>query len=66
MNDYYMEPSDKKSKKWQITYLNKETGRVNTIYFGQKPYQDFTKKYEAYFKSPLFLVIILKLTIPFI
>ena len=43
MNDYYMEPSDKKSKKWMITYLNKETGRPNTIYFGQKPYQDFTQ-----------------------
>jgi hypothetical protein len=41
--EFYMEPSDKKTKKWQITYINKDTGRPNTIYFGQKPYQDFTQ-----------------------
>lgn len=37
-----MEPSDKKTKKYAITYLNKETGRPNTIYFGQAKASDYT------------------------
>ena len=43
MDDYYLEPSDKKQKKWQITYINKETGRPNTIYFGQAKASYYTK-----------------------
>ena len=43
MNDFYMEPSDKKQKKWMITYLNPETNKINTLYFGQKPYQDYSQ-----------------------
>mgnify|MGYP006271572999 CR=1 FL=1 len=43
MNEFYMEPSDKKQKKWMITFLNPDSGKPNTIYFGQKPYQDLTQ-----------------------
>ena len=31
MNDFYMEPSDKKTKKWMVTYINKETGKPTVI-----------------------------------
>ena len=42
MNDFYMEPSDKKTKKWMVTYINKETGKPNTFYFGAKGMSDYT------------------------
>ena len=42
MDDFYMEPSDKKTKKWMITYINKETGNPNTFYFGSKGMSDMT------------------------
>jgi len=55
MDDYYLEKSDKKTKKYMVSYINKDTGRINTIQFGQAGASDFTQhknkvrrdKYEA-------------------
>lgn len=41
--EFYLEPSDKKTKKWMLTYLNPDTKKINTIYFGQAKASDMTK-----------------------
>jgi len=55
MTDFYLEPSDKKTKKYMIHYINPSTDRVNTINFGAKGMSDFTihkdeKRKERYLK----------------
>jgi hypothetical protein len=41
MNDYYLEKSSRKDKKYMVHYINKDTGNINTIHFGQKNFDDF-------------------------
>lgn len=43
MNDYYVEKSNHKNKKYMVSYINEETGRVNTIHFGQAGASDMTQ-----------------------
>lgn len=56
MTEFYLEPSDKKTKKWMISYINPESGRVKTINFGAKGMTDFIlskgdkKRKERYIK----------------
>ena len=55
MTEFYLEPSDKKTKKWMVSYINPESGRVNSIQFGAKGMSDFTihkdkKRKERYIK----------------
>jgi hypothetical protein len=42
MNKFYLEKSNRKDKKYMVSYLNPETGRVATIHFGAKGMSDFT------------------------
>ena len=42
MNKFYLEKSNRKDKKYMVSYLNPETGRVGTIHFGAKGMNDFT------------------------
>jgi hypothetical protein len=42
MNDYYLEKSNKKNKKYMVHFINPETKRINTIYFGQAGASDYT------------------------
>tara|TARA_B110000908_G_C10167370_1_gene409100 strand:+ start:789 stop:1070 length:282 start_codon:yes stop_codon:yes gene_type:complete len=48
---YDIQLSKRKGKKLQATYLNKETGRKNTIHFGEAGYQHFYDKSELLPKS---------------
>jgi hypothetical protein len=41
MLEFYLEPSDKKTKKWIVSYINPKTKRVRTINFGAKGMTDF-------------------------
>jgi len=56
MNDYYLEKSNRKDKKYMVSYINQETGKLNTIHFGAKGMSDFIlskgdeKKKERYIK----------------
>jgi hypothetical protein len=56
MNDYYLEKSNRKDKKYMVSYINQETGKINTIRFGAKGMSDFIlskgdeKKKERYIK----------------
>lgn len=55
MTEFYLEPSDKKTKKWMVSYINPKSGRVKTIQFGAKGMSDFTihkdkKRKERYIK----------------
>jgi len=55
MLEFYLEPSDKKTKKWMVSYINPKTKRVKTINFGAKGMSDFTihkdkKRKERYIK----------------
>jgi hypothetical protein len=55
MTDFYLEPSDKKTKKWMVSYINPSTNRVKTIHFGAKGMSDLTihkdiKRKERYLK----------------
>jgi hypothetical protein len=43
MNDYYLEKSKRKDKKYMVSYINDETGNVNTIHFGQANASDMTQ-----------------------
>lgn len=43
MNDYYLEPSSRKEKKWMVHYINPDTNKINTIHFGQKNFEDYTQ-----------------------
>jgi len=42
MNDYYLEKSNRKDKKYMVSYINKNTGKINTIHFGAKGMSDLT------------------------
>lgn len=42
MEDYYLEKSNRKDKKFMISYINAETGKINTIQFGAKRMSDYT------------------------
>jgi len=42
MNDYYLEKSNKKSKKYMIHFINPKSKRVKTINFGAKGMNDYT------------------------
>lgn len=42
MLEFYLEPSDKKTKKWMVSYINPKTSRVKTINFGAKGMNDYT------------------------
>jgi hypothetical protein len=55
MLEFYLEPSDKKTKKWMVSYINPKTKRVRTINFGAKGMNDYTitgdnKAKERYLK----------------
>jgi hypothetical protein len=39
MNDYYLEKSNKKNKKYMIHYI--KDGKIKTVYFGASGYSDF-------------------------
>lgn len=41
MNDYYLEKSNRKDKKYMISFYNKDTNKINTVHFGAKNYEDF-------------------------
>jgi hypothetical protein len=41
MNDYYLEKSNKPTKKFMVTHLNSDTGKLNTIHFGAKGFSDY-------------------------
>jgi hypothetical protein len=43
MDDYYLEKSSRKDKKYMVSYINPETCRVNTKHFGAKGMSDFTQ-----------------------
>jgi hypothetical protein len=38
---FYLEPSSKSDKKWQVTFLS-SAGREKTIHFGAQGYEDYT------------------------
>lgn len=42
MNDYYLERSDKKNKKWMVSFIT-DKNRIKTIHFGFSPMQDYTQ-----------------------
>ena len=42
MDDYYLEKSSRKDKKYMVSYINQDTGRVKTIHFGAKGMSDYT------------------------
>jgi len=55
MIEFYLEPSDKKTKKYMVSYINPKTKRVKTINFGAKGMSDYTihkdkKRKERYIK----------------
>lgn len=39
---YYLSRSDRKNKKYKIQFVNEDTGRINSIHFGDNRYEDFT------------------------
>ena len=42
MNQYYLYPSNLKTKKYTIKFVNEKTKRVNTIHFGAAGMSDYT------------------------
>jgi hypothetical protein len=42
MNEYYLEKSNRKDKKYMISWINPKSGRVKTIHFGAKGMSDYT------------------------
>lgn len=56
MNDFYLEKSSDPKKKYMVSYINQDTGRINTIKFGSAGMSDFIlskgdeKKKERYIK----------------
>jgi hypothetical protein len=42
MNDYYIEKSSRKDKKYMVHHINPETNRINTVHFGAKNMSDYT------------------------
>ena len=43
MNDYYLEKSNRKDKKYMVSYINQDTKKINTIHFGDKGMSDYTQ-----------------------
>ena len=41
MNDYYLEKSNRKDKKYMVSYINQDTKKINTIHFGAKGMSDY-------------------------
>lgn len=41
MNDFYLEKSSDPKKKFMVSYINKDTGRINTIKFGSAGMSDY-------------------------
>ena len=55
MDDYYLEISNRKDKKYMVHFINPETKRINTVHFGSKGMSDYTlnkndEKKERYIK----------------
>lgn len=56
MTEFYLEKSNLPTKKWMVSYINPESGRVKTIQFGAKGMTDFIlskgdkKRKERYIK----------------
>ena len=42
MTQYYLYPSNLKTKKYTVKFINEQTGRINTIHFGAYSYDDYT------------------------
>jgi hypothetical protein len=42
MDDYYLEKSSRKDKKYMVSFINKKTKKVNSIHFGQAGANDYT------------------------
>jgi predicted NUDIX family phosphoesterase len=55
MENFYLSKSNKKDKKYMITFINQDTNRLNTIHFGFYGMNDYTltndkKAKERYLK----------------
>jgi hypothetical protein len=42
MNEYYLEKSNRKDKKYMVHFINPKTRRVKTVHFGAKGMSDYT------------------------
>ena len=42
MNEYYLEKSNRKDKKYMVSWINPKSGRVKSIHFGAKGMSDYT------------------------
>ena len=42
MTQYYLYPSNLKTKKYTVKFINEQTGRINTIHFGAAGMSDYT------------------------
>ena len=42
MTQYYLYPSNLKTKKYTVKFINEQTGRNNTIHFGSANMSDYT------------------------
>ena len=42
MSNYYLYPSNLKTKKYVVKFTNEKTGRINTIHFGAAGMSDYT------------------------
>ena len=40
--NYYLYPSNLKTKKYTVKFINEQTGRINTIHFGAAGMSDYT------------------------
>jgi len=41
MEDYYLEKSNRKHKKYMVSWISQETGKIRTLHFGDNRYNDF-------------------------
>ena len=42
MTQYYLYPSNLKTKKYVVKFINQATNKINTIHFGAYSYDDYT------------------------
>ena len=42
MSNYYLYPSNLKTKKYTVKFINEQTQRINTIHFGSANMSDYT------------------------
>ena len=42
MTQYYLYPSNLKTKKYTVKFINQATNKINTIHFGAYSYDDYT------------------------